>query len=105
VPTLLWCILFALGYPEGEELRYFRDQRSHSGGEDIWVIDVVKPRLDNSVMGGWHFGSLGRTPREGASRVAYKILQDLQDRFLGEIVTAMSGVFPRVISLTLSGTS
>jgi hypothetical protein len=35
VPTLPWCILFALGYPEGEEPCYFWDRRSRSGGEDI----------------------------------------------------------------------
>jgi hypothetical protein len=59
------------------------------------VTDVLKPRPDNPLMGGWHFGLLGRTPREGASRAAYKILQDLVNRFLGEIATAMLGVFPR----------
>jgi hypothetical protein len=52
VPTLLWCIIFALGYPEGEEPRYFWDRRSRSGGEDIWVTAVVKPRPDNLLMGG-----------------------------------------------------
>jgi hypothetical protein len=56
---------------------------------------MVKPRPDNLLMGGWHFGSLGRTPRDGASRAAYKILQDYLNRFPGEIATAMPGVFPR----------
>jgi hypothetical protein len=52
VPTLLWRILFALGYPEGEELRYFWEGRPRSGGQGIWVTAVVKPRADNPVMGG-----------------------------------------------------
>jgi hypothetical protein len=46
-------------------------------------------------MGGWHFGSLGRTPREGASKAAYKILKDLLDCFPREIATIMRGIFPR----------
>jgi hypothetical protein len=46
-------------------------------------------------MGGWHLGSSGRTPREGASRAAYKILQDLLDRFPREIATIMRAIFPR----------
>ena len=52
VPTLLWRILFALGYPEGDEPRYFWDRRSRSEGEDIWVTVVVKPQPDNPLMGG-----------------------------------------------------
>jgi hypothetical protein len=56
---------------------------------------MVKPQADNLVMGGWHFGSSGRTPREGVGRAAYKILQDLLDRFAREIATAIPGVFPR----------
>jgi hypothetical protein len=56
---------------------------------------MVKPRVDNPVMGGSHFGSLGRTPREGAGRAANKILQDLLDRFPREIATAMPEVFLR----------
>ena len=55
---------------------------------------VVKPRPENPLMGGWHFGSLGRTPREGASRAAYKIRQDLLNRFPREIATAIPRVFP-----------
>jgi hypothetical protein len=84
-----------LGYPEGEEPRYFWERRPRFDGEGIWVTAVVKPRAENPVMGGWHFGSLGRTPREGAGRAAYKILQDLLDRFLREIATVMPGIFPR----------
>jgi hypothetical protein len=95
VSTLLWCILFYLGFPEGEELCYFWEGRPCSGGGGIWVIVVVKPRADNPLMGGWHFGSLDRIPREGSGRAAYKILQDLLDHFPGEIATAMPGVFPR----------
>jgi hypothetical protein len=95
VPTLLWRIVFALVYLEAEEPRYFLEGRPHSRGEGIWVTAVVKPRADNPVMGGWHFGSSGCTPREGACRAAYKILQDLLDCFPREIATAMPGVFPR----------
>ena len=51
VPTLPWCILFALGYPEGEEPRYF-----WKGGRTLekisGVTSVVKPRLDNPLTGG-----------------------------------------------------
>jgi hypothetical protein len=46
-------------------------------------------------MGGWHFGSSGRTPKEGVGRAAYKILQELLDHFPREIATTMSGIFPR----------
>jgi hypothetical protein len=95
LPNLLWHVLFALGYPEGETPCCFWEWKPRSNGEGIWVIAVVKPRAENPVMGGWHFGSLGRTPREGACRAAYKILQDLLDRFPREIGSVMQGIFPR----------
>jgi hypothetical protein len=103
--TLLWRVLFALSYPEGDEPRYFWEGRPRSGGEGIWVTIVVKPRADNPVMCGWHFGSSGRTPREGADRAAYKILQDLLDRFPGRLLPPCLESFLGVIFSTLSGTS
>jgi hypothetical protein len=75
--ALLWLVLFALGYPEGKEPCYFWERAPRSNGESIWVTTVVKPRGDDPVMGDWHFGSLGPTPKEGVGREAYKILQDL----------------------------
>jgi hypothetical protein len=52
VPTLLWRVLFALGYPEGEKPRYFMEGRPRFGGEGIWVSAVVKPWADNPMMDG-----------------------------------------------------
>jgi hypothetical protein len=51
-PPCCGAFFFALGYQEGEELRYFWEGRSCSRGEDIWMTAVVKPRADNSLMGG-----------------------------------------------------
>lgn len=56
---------------------------------------VVCARGDESDWNGWNFEGRGRTPREGADRAAYTILQDIMERFSGELATAMPGVFPR----------
>jgi hypothetical protein len=95
MPTLLWRTLFALGYPEGKEPRYFWDREPAPDGEGIWVTAVVKPRGDDPAWGGWHFGSSGRTPKEGAGKAAYLILRDLMDNFPEELAIAMPGIFPR----------
>jgi hypothetical protein len=57
LPTPLWRVLFTLGYPEGKEPSYLWERRLSSDGEGIWVTAVVKPRGDDSNMGGRHFGS------------------------------------------------
>jgi hypothetical protein len=46
-------------------------------------------------MGGWHFGSSGRTAKEGTSTTAYNILRDLMGRFPKESIIAMPRDFPR----------
>lgn len=46
-------------------------------------------------MGGWCFGSRGRTQLEGANRATFVVLRDLMERFLEELAHAFAKVFPK----------
>jgi len=93
--TLLWRILVAMGYPEDKAPRYFWDREPRGDGTRIIVTVVIRARGDESDWIGWNFEGKGRTAREGADRAAYIVLQDIMERFPGELANAMPGVFPR----------
>jgi hypothetical protein len=61
----------------------------------VYVTAVVRAKGDDPNWGGWHFESKGRTPKEGADRAAYMVLQEIMERFLGELAIAIARVFPR----------
>jgi hypothetical protein len=64
-------------------------------GTLVYVEAVIPARGDDPNWGGWSFGYKGKTPGEGANRVAFVVLRDIMERFLEELACAPVGVFPR----------
>jgi hypothetical protein len=95
MPTLLWRVLRAAGYPEGMEPRYFWNKEQLGDAVLINVEVVVEARDNDSTWNGSYARSMGTTPAEGASRAAFMVLSEIMDDHPQELATAMVGVFPR----------
>jgi hypothetical protein len=53
MPTLLWRVLRAIGYPEGTKPRYYWSEEQLGDGELVYVETVFRARDDNSTWNGW----------------------------------------------------
>jgi hypothetical protein len=79
MPTLLWRVLRAAGYPEGMEPRYFWNEEQLGEAVLVNVEVVVEARDNHSTWNGSHARSKGTTPAEGASRAAFMVLSEIMD--------------------------
>jgi hypothetical protein len=85
--TLLWRVLYDVGYPEGQEPVY-------SWSESQLAEDGLCSSGDHSPCS-WYLEFEGRTPVEGAEGAAFRVIRDIMSRFPNELAAALAGTFPR----------
>ena len=95
LPTILWRILQAVGYEEGQEPRYSW-QKEIYGQDSLVMVEIkVKALPAKPHWTGWTEITRGTCAKDGANRAAYLVLKDIIARFPADLASAMAGVFPR----------
>jgi hypothetical protein len=95
MPTLLWRVLYDVGYPEGQEPLYSWSA-SQLTEDGLAVVEITVPTLGNALeWDGWYLEFEERTPVEGAEGATFHVIRDIMSRFSNELAAALAGTFPR----------
>jgi hypothetical protein len=95
MPTLLWRVLYDVGYLEDQEPVYSWSE-SQLAEDGLTVVEITVPALgDAPEWYGWHLEFEGRTPVEGAEGAAFRVIRDIMSRFPNELVAVLAGTFSR----------
>ena len=95
LPTILWRVLHAIGYPEGSEPKYSWQKYLYGQDSLVHVEIQVKALEGRPDWAGWRIITKGACAKDGANRAAYLVLKEIIARFPADLAAAWPGVFPR----------
>jgi hypothetical protein len=95
MPSLLWRVLYGVGYVEGQEPVYSWSVRQYQENNMALVRVVVLALEGATDWTGWEYEVEGHTPKDVAERATMGIVRCIMERFPQQLAAVMANTFPR----------